>query len=72
MGTQRANTRGHIANLIDFAPLPVIPFYQCRIILEKVDGCRLGPYASGGGNGRRIMTKVKTAGPTNGLNWQNW
>ena len=50
---------GRVANLIDFAPLPVIPFYQCRLILEKVDGCRMGPYSSGGGNGRRIMRTVK-------------
>ena len=50
---------GPIATLIDFAPLPVIPFYQFPLFLEKVDGCRMGPYASGGGDGRRIMRTVK-------------
>ena len=62
---------GRVSNLTDFAP-PLIPFYQCRLILEKVDRCRMGPYASGGGDGRRVMKKVKTAGPKNGLKWHNW
>ena len=50
--------KGRIAALIDFATILDIPFYLFRLFLEKVDGCRMVPYASGGGDGRRIMRTV--------------
>ena len=57
----------HVSNLIDFSPLPAIPRYQFRLVVEKVDGRRAGHYSSGGCDGRIIIRTVKTEGPTNGL-----